>query len=137
MSEEIWSTIIIAVQAVLVAGLGVIGVRIRTMGRDTKVIRGEVRNSHSTNLREELDDRFQQQMSAITNIQTQVSQMNQRDIHRTSELLDINKKLSAITETVNNHVAWSDQYVREHETAWQDFPDRVRQLEDSLTAKEK
>lgn len=136
MSDEVLNTLILAAQAVVVAGFGVLAVYVKNMGRDTKVIKHEVKNDHTTNLRDEQDERHHQQMRAIEYLGTQLTQINERDIHRTKEILQIHSRLNDITATVAEHVDWSSGYVRAQEEPWKNFKQRLSALEQSLSPKE-
>lgn len=85
MTEGIWIAIIAAVQAV---SLGVLG----KVTRDSSVTRREVKNSHSTNLREELDHRHHEQMSELRGIRKDIGRLDRRDIDRGEEIRDLRKK---------------------------------------------
>ncbi|WP_341935508.1 hypothetical protein MRBLWO14_001160 [Microbacterium sp. LWO14-1.2] len=57
MSESIALALIAGTQAILVAVIGVLGVRIGKVRRDTTATREQVVNHHETNFREENDSR--------------------------------------------------------------------------------
>lgn len=115
---EIGAALILAVQAIAVAWIG-------RVAKHVRVIEGEVKNSHTTNLREEQDVRYAEQMGAFAHINSQLSQINQRDIQKTQDIQTINQKLGTVETTVNEHISWSAHYVRENE-------DRMGTLENTL-----
>jgi hypothetical protein len=57
MSDPVLISIVGCIQAVTVAIVGVLAVRIGKVHRDTKATRVQVENDHTTNLREENDGR--------------------------------------------------------------------------------
>ncbi|QZY52935.1 hypothetical protein [Leucobacter tenebrionis] len=96
MTEGIWIAIIAAVQAL---SLGVLG----KVSRDSSTTRKEVKNSHSTNLREELDERHHEQMSELRGIRKDVGRLDTRDIQRGEEIRDLTRK-------VDKHLDWSAEW---------------------------
>lgn len=57
MSEQITITLILAVQGIIIALIGYAGVRLNKIAKDAKEAKFQVKNAHTTNLREELDTR--------------------------------------------------------------------------------
>ena len=110
MSEGVLVAIIAGVQAVVLALIG-------KVARDSSVTRREVKNSHSTNLREELDSRHHETMSELRGIRKDVGRLDDRDVERGRDVRRIEAKL-------DDHIVWS----REQE-------DRIDGLEDTLNPK--
>ena len=103
---EVLTTLILAVQGISVAWIS-------RVAKKTEEIRGEVKNSHTANLREEQDDRHNEQMGAFAHINSQLSQINQRDIQKAEDIRRINTKLDTMEDTVGEHITWSARYVHE------------------------
>ncbi len=85
MTEGIWIAVIAAAQAVTLAFIGIVA-------KDSSLTRKEVKNSHSTNLREELDERHNEQMSELRGIRKDIGRLDKRDIDRGEEIRDLRRK---------------------------------------------
>lgn len=111
MTEGVLIAIIGGVQAIMLGLLAKIG-------RDTRTVKGEVKNDHSTNLREEQDDRHHEQMAEMRGIRRDIGRLDTRDIQRGVEIRDLTRK-------VDKHLDWSAEWSDEREA-------RERRMEDQL-----
>lgn len=69
-----WTTLVAGVGAIVLAVLYVI-VKLRKLAADLGLVKHEVKNNHSTNLREEADDRHSQNYRALARIEQKVDQL--------------------------------------------------------------
>lgn len=65
MDAELIRTITLAVQAISLALIGYLSLRIRTVKRDVQTVKHEVKNDHKTNLRDEQDNRHDENKKAL------------------------------------------------------------------------
>lgn len=132
MSEAVGIAIIGLFQAVLVALIAKITIDGRRAKKatqavqaDTKVVRKEVKNSHSTNLREDLDRQHDAVMAEFRGTRKDIGRLDERDMARGNEIRDLSRKLDA-------HLEWSRTWSADQEQADRTVADRVRNIEDTL-----
>lgn len=129
MTEGVWVAIIAAVQGVVLALIG-------KVARDSSITRKEVKNSHATNLREELDDRHHEQMAELRGIRKDVGRLDERDIERGREVRRIDAKVDSLGGKLGEHLEWSREYVQGQESQHRDVADRIGDIETTLNPKE-
>lgn len=102
-----------------------LGAKLAGMDAKLERVRAQVENSHSTNLRDELDaDRKRQQeqhsevVSLVRGVQKDVGRLDQRDIDR-------GRQIEAIDTKLDGHIEWS-----------RGQKDRIDDIEDTLNPKE-
>lgn len=103
--KKAWPTLRALVHGIeLLANLGprlqTLDDRMKTQGDVLERVRAQVENSHTTNLREELDDRHKETRDLITGIQKDVGRLDTRDILRIQAQAETNKKL-------DEHLSWA------------------------------
>lgn len=110
MTEGIWIAIIGLFQVVLVALIGKISVdahrskkATQAVQADTTIVKREVKNSHSTNLREDLDRQHDELMAELRGVRKDVGRLDTRDIARGEEIRSLTKKL-------DKHLDWSAEW---------------------------
>lgn len=89
MTEGIWIAVLSFAQAVTLALIG-------KVAKDSSITRKEVKNSHSTNLRVEQDERHDEQMGELRGIRKDIGRLDMRDIDRGEEIRDLRR-------TTGNH----------------------------------
>lgn len=96
--KKAWPTLRALVHGIeLLASLGA---RLNQIDDVLERVRAQVENSHTTNLREELDDRHKETRDLITGIQKDVGRLDTRDILRLQAQAETNKKL-------DEHLSWA------------------------------
>lgn len=85
VTEGIWVAVIAAVQGIMLAVLG-------KVSKDSSLTRKEVKNAHTNNLREELDERHAEQMGELRGIRKDIGRLDKRDIDRGAEIRDLRRK---------------------------------------------
>lgn len=108
MTEGIWIAIIGVFQVILLAFVGKIS-------KDSSITKQEVKNSHSTNMREEMDKRHAESMKAIHHVSGVVARLDQRDIQRGNELTRINDNIDDLSTDLHKHLRWSSWWSRDIE----------------------
>lgn len=123
MEPPVLVAVISSTQLIILAILTPILKHILDTKKMTREVKEEVKNDHTTNLREEQDARHDEQMGANAAIYSQVQQ--------TSQAM---QSLSGIVQNLaiqfSDHILWSGDYTAKSET-------RFRDLEDSLTRQQK
>lgn len=76
--QETIRALIIATQAVTVAGIGVLGVYLQRVHRTAKESKEQVTNNHTTNMREEQDERHDEIMQELRGQRQDIRQLNGR-----------------------------------------------------------
>ena len=113
MTEGVLIAIIGGVQAIMLGLLAKIG-------RDTRTVKGEVKNDHTTNMREEQDDRHNEQMAEMRGIRRDIGRLDTRDIQRGVEIRDLTRK-------VDRHLDWSAEWSDQREAAERRMEDQLEQ----------
>lgn len=88
-------------------------------------VRAQVENSHSTNMRDENDERHKEVVGLIQGVQKDVGRLDQRDIYRGQEIREMDRKL-------DEHLEWSRTWSADQENADRDAVGRIRNIEDTL-----
>lgn len=122
MTEGVLIALIGGVQAIMLGLLAKIG-------RDTRTVKGEVKNDHTTNLREEQDDRHHEQMAEMRGIRRDIGRLDTRDIQRGVEVRDLTRKL-------DKHLDWSAEWSDEREAAERRTKERFDHLENTIDPRE-
>lgn len=133
MSESVLLGMLQSVSAIIVAIIGVWAIRTGTIRKDVAIIKGEVKNSHSTNLREEQDERHRDQMAALAIINEKLNVLDRRDLARAQDIQQINSEVNDLRGDVQDHIRWSHQYTRRQEASHQKLNEHVKDLETTLT----
>ena len=89
------------VQALMLGVLGKIGIDSSQARKDSEITRKEVKNSHSTNLREDLDKQHEQVMTEIRGVRSDVKILNQRDLARGEELQDVREDIRSVEKKIS------------------------------------
>lgn len=110
MTEGIWIAVIGSLQVVLAALIGKVSLDTRrtksatqAVQADTTIVKREVKNSHSTNLREDLDRQHDELMAELRGVRKDVGRLDTRDIARGEEIRSLTKKL-------DKHLDWSAEW---------------------------
>ena len=85
MTEGIWIAVLSFAQAVTLALIG-------KVVKDSSITRKEVKNSHSTNLRVEQDERHDEQMGELRGIRKDIGRLDKRDIARGEDIRELRRK---------------------------------------------
>lgn len=133
MSETVLLGMLQASSAIIVAIIGVWAIRTGKIRKDVAIIKGEVKNSHSTNLREEQDERHRDQMAALAIINEKLNVLDRRDLARAQDIQQINSEVNDLRGDVQDHIRWSHQYTRRQEASHQKLNEHVKDLETTLT----
>lgn len=115
MTEQIWIALIGGLQAVT---LGLLGLSVKH-GKDTK---DQVKNTHTINLRDDLDEKHRRQMQAIARIEGEMSgvkkdvgRLDDRDVEHGKHHERVDRKLDEFGGRLNDHLRWSREFVTDYE----------------------
>ena len=123
MDPSVLIAVISSTQLIILAILTPILKHILDTKKMTREVKEEVKNDHTTNLREEQDARHDEQMGANAAIYDQVQQTSQA-------MQDLSRIVQNLAIQFSEHVVWSGDYTSKSET-------RFRALEDTLTRQQK
>lgn len=109
---------------------------VRKIGDKIERIREQVENSHTTNLRDELDDdreearrRHSELLDTLKGMRYDIGRLDLKDIER-------GKDIRALSQKIDDHLEWSHEWVRDVEETDRNHASRLGDLEDTLTPKE-
>lgn len=95
--QEILNGLVIALAALLLEIL-------RRMTRHIKAIKSEVKNDHTTNLREEQDKRHAATLERLSELSTDVKLLLQREASTASNVADVASRVSTLDRNFQSHV---------------------------------
>ena len=105
---------------------------VRKMSDKVERIREQVENSHSTNLRDELDQdreearrRHEELIDTLKGMKRDIGRLDLKDIER-------GKDIRALSSKIDDHMEWSREWVHTAETRDRTHESRLGELEDTL-----
>lgn len=95
--------------ALIGAGQAIILANMRRSNKDVKMIKHEVKNDHTTNLREEQDERHREVVASQTRMETKLEILDRRDLSRGQDLQQVHGKIEDVRMELATHVATNTQ----------------------------
>lgn len=124
MSETFWTSVVVAVQAVTLALLGLQSKQLGNVKRDARATKEQVVNDHSTNLREEQDRRHRETQRALAWIGQRMGWLTDMAIGNRSRIRDLENTRPPTRRSIReqNQPDWEGQapFIRES-----DIPGRM------------
>ncbi|WP_017793889.1 DUF2746 domain-containing protein [Leucobacter salsicius] len=111
MTEGVWIAIIGAFQAITLLVLQRVVRNTAATKEDTAEVKREVKNDHTTNLREEQDERHDEVMDAMRGMKKDIGRLDDRDVENLRHRRQLDGKFDALDTKFDEHLAWSREYV--------------------------